>query len=74
MNLTKNYPRVIFSASAVKKIVAEFTSIAKQEAKWKGKVEFNHLTIDKGTESWRFDTFEEFLADLKDLRYAWMEV
>lgn len=62
MERTKEYPRVEFSAAALQRIVIEFKDIVKDP----GKTEFRSLRIEKKTVIWRYDTFEEFLAELDD--------
>ena len=60
MKRTKEYPRVTFSAKALQRIVTEFKDIVKAP----GKTEFRSLTIEKKAVTWRYDTLEEFLAEL----------
>lgn len=62
MQRTKEYPRVEFSTTALQKITAEFKNIVKDPVK----MTFNGLKVEKKKESWRYDTFEEFLAQLDD--------
>lgn len=62
MERRKDYPRVEFSATALQKIVAEFKNIVKDPAK----ASFSGLKVEKKKEAWRYDTFEEFLAQLDD--------
>lgn len=67
MQRTKDYPRVQFSATALQKIANEFKNIVKDPAK----ASFSGLKVEKKKESWRYDTFEEFLAQLdSDTTYA----
>lgn len=71
MERTKKYPRVEFSATALQKIITELKEIVKDPAK----TSFNKLNIEKERESWRYDTFEEFLAELDDnVSYACLSV
>jgi hypothetical protein len=67
MERERVYPRVVFSATALRRIITELKDIVKDPAK----ISFNSLKIEKREESWRYDTFEEFLAELDDeLTYA----
>lgn len=71
MERTKEYPRVEFSTTALQKIVTEFKNIVKDPAK----LSFSTLMIKKMKERWRYDTFEEFLAELdNDASYASLSV
>jgi hypothetical protein len=58
MERVKDYPRVEFSATALRKIVEMLKDIVKDPAK----TSMDRLRIQKKGESWRYDTFEEFLA------------
>jgi len=62
MERVKDYPRVEFSATALRKIVETLKDIVKDPAK----TSIDRLRIRKKGESWRYDTFEEFLALLDD--------
>ena len=71
MERVKDYPRVEFSATALRKIVETFKDIVKDPAK----TSIERLKIQKKGESWRYDTFEEFLAQLdNDISYAYLAV
>jgi len=71
MQRTKEYPRVEFSVTALQKIVTEFKNIVKDPAK----LSFSTLKISKKKDSWRYDTFEEFLAELdNDASYVALSV
>lgn len=71
MQRTKKYPRVEFSTTALQKIVTEFKNIVKDPAK----LSFSILAIEKKKERWRYDTFEEFLAEFdNDASYACLSV
>lgn len=62
MERTKDYLRVEFTPTALRKIVETFKDIVKDP----GKASFRTLAIKKKQESWRYDTFEEFLAQFTD--------
>ena len=67
MQRTKAYDRVLFRATSLERIVSEFKNIVAEP----GKSEFRSLAIDNGKESWRYDTFDEFLAEINgNFRYA----
>jgi predicted nucleotide-binding protein len=71
MERKKEYPRVEFSATALQKIVTEFKDIITDPVK----LSFNSLRIEKKKESWKYDTFEEFLAELdNEASYAYLYV
>jgi hypothetical protein len=62
MERAKDYPRVEFTPTALQKIVDTFKDIVKDPAK----ASFGNLKIERKMESWRYDTFEEFLSQFKD--------
>lgn len=62
MEKTTNYSRVEFSPTALQKIVETFKDIVKDPAK----ASFGILKIERKKESWRYDTFEEFLSEFAD--------
>jgi hypothetical protein len=67
MQRRKKYPRVEFSATALQKIVSELKNIVEDPAK----VSFSELMIERKTDSWTYDTFEEFIAELdNDVSWA----
>jgi predicted nucleotide-binding protein len=60
MERVKDYLRVEFSATALRKVVESFKDMVKDPAK----TSIDRMRIQKRGESWRYDTFEEFLAQL----------
>jgi len=71
MKKSKEYPQVVFTASAFQKIVSEFKDIVKDPSKTK----FGYLKVQKGRETWLYETFEEFQAELRDeFYYAEMSI
>lgn len=72
MKRTKKYNRVAFDALSLEKIISEFKDIVENPAK----TEFSLLKIDKGDESWNYDTLEEFLAEFRNKHsyaFIWVE-
>lgn len=72
MERSREYLRVEFNATAIRKIVEAFKDIVDNPAK----TSFGRLAIKKKSQdSWRYDTFEEFLSELdKDRFHASIEV
>lgn len=67
MERTKEYHQVKFTSTSLQRIVTEFKNIVKDASK----TEFISLTVQKKNETWRYDTFDEFLAELNgDVAYA----
>ena len=71
MEKTTNYPRVEFTPTALQKIVETFKGIVKDPAK----ASFGTLKIERKKESWRYDTFEEFLSQFgEDTSHAYLSL
>ena len=60
MQREKSYSRIIFSTTALQKVVSEIGNIGGKTYK----TIFRYLKIENKTESWLYDTFEEFIAQL----------
>jgi len=58
MEKKKTYQRVIFSATALQRIVLEINTIVKTP------VNFRFLEIETKIDTWHYDSFEEFLAQV----------
>jgi len=71
MERKKEYHQVKFTPTALRKIASEFKEIVDKPAK----IEFRYLKIEKKQEAWRYDTFDEFLAQLdNDVKYASFDI
>jgi len=61
MKKDKEYHRVLLSATAIEKILTEFSRVVKDKAK----NEFGILTIYRRNENWHHDSVDEFFADFR---------